>query len=134
MKALFETTAKEKEVITKLCARDPKPNRIVAVRTSTAAFSGKLPILGFEEEIKEGKRISTDRQKTYQLDWVGQVKPEQWVTPPFAYLIPSFYTDAIENLQRHGAKVEELREDIELDVEAYRREVDRMASNESRLE
>ena len=38
---------------------------------------------------------------------------------PAAYLIPPAFPAAVETLQRHGVKVEELREDIELEVEAY---------------
>ncbi|HEV3384076.1 MAG TPA: DPP IV N-terminal domain-containing protein, partial [Gemmata sp.] len=78
----------------------------------------KLQILGYVEELKDGKRISTDKPKTYELDWLAQVKPEQLVSQPYAYLIPPSYVPVIENLQRHGVKVEELLEDIELDIEA----------------
>ncbi len=39
---------------------------------------------------------------------------------PYAYLFPPHFTHAVEHLQRCGVEVEELREDIELDVEAYR--------------
>jgi hypothetical protein len=34
--------------------------------------------------------------------------------------VPGSFGKAVENLQRHGIAVEELREDVELDVEAYR--------------
>ncbi len=119
VKACFEIAAKEKENIPKLFVHEAKGDRGVVLRTKTVVFDGKLPILGFEEEIKNGKRIVTDRPKTYQLDWLAQVKPEQLVSLPFAYLIPPSYTDAIDTLRRHGATVEELREDIELDIQAY---------------
>src|SRR5437899_271915 len=46
--------------------------------------------------------------------------PLRWVARPYAYLYPAALRTVTENLQRHGINVEELREDIELDVEAYR--------------
>ncbi len=119
VKACFEVAAKEKEKIAQLISRDFDKNHQVALRTKTTGVDGKLPILGFEEEIKNGKRIATDKLKTYQLEFLAAVKPEQVVGVPFAYLIPPGYNAAIETLQRHGAKVEELLEDIELDIEAY---------------
>ncbi|HEY2909090.1 MAG TPA: hypothetical protein VGI99_02535, partial [Gemmataceae bacterium] len=39
---------------------------------------------------------------------------------PAAYLFPANKTDAIAALSRHGVKVEELREDIEMELEASR--------------
>jgi dipeptidyl aminopeptidase/acylaminoacyl peptidase len=119
VKACFEIVAQEKEKIPKLLAAEPNAEHRIVLRTNTVVFDGKLPILGYEEEIKDGKRITTDRPKTYQLDWLAQVKPEQYVALPFAYLIPPSYTAAIDGLRRHGAVVEELREDIQLDVQPY---------------
>lgn len=119
VKACLEIAAKEKDDIRKLIAREAKDERSVVIRTKTVLFDGKLPILGYEEEIKDGKRIVTDKPKTYQLDWLAQVKPEQLVSLPFAYLIPPTNTLAIDTLRRHGIQVEELREDIQLDIQAY---------------
>jgi dipeptidyl-peptidase-4 len=42
------------------------------------------------------------------------------VRRPYAYLFPASWTKAIEDLQRRGIAVEELREDIEVDLEIYR--------------
>jgi len=39
---------------------------------------------------------------------------------PAAYLLSANFDQALANLQRHGVRVEQLREDIELDVEASR--------------
>ena len=38
---------------------------------------------------------------------------------PYAYLFPESLKKLAEHLQREGVEVNELREDIELDVEAY---------------
>jgi dipeptidyl aminopeptidase/acylaminoacyl peptidase len=51
---------------------------------------------------------------------MGASTPTLTVRRPYAYLFPARLASIVENLQRHGIVVEELREDIELDVEAYR--------------
>ena len=119
VKACFEVAAAEKGTIARMFAADDASKRTVAVRTRTIAYEAKQPILGFVEEVKDGKRIATDRPQTYTIEWIGQVKPELLVQPPYAYLIPPKYTDAIDTLRRHGITVEELREDIDLDIQAY---------------
>ena len=119
VKACLEIAAKEKEHIVKLIAHDEKGDHKVVLRTKTVVVDGKLPILGFEEEIKNGRRVSTEKHKTYQLDYLAQVKAEQIISRPYAYLIPPAYANAIETLRRHGLSVEELREDIQLEIEAY---------------
>src|SRR4029079_7631348 len=82
-------------------------------------FPTKIGVLGFEETVKNGKRIVSDKPKEYSLDFVAKVVPSESVSRPFAYLIPPRYQHAIETLQRHGITVEELREDIDLDIEAF---------------
>ncbi len=42
------------------------------------------------------------------------------MTRPFAYLVPPTDAEAVATLKRHGLDVQELREDIELDLEVYR--------------
>src|SRR5262249_53062325 len=47
-------------------------------------------------------------------------EPTLTVPRPQGYFFPPIFKKAVENLQRHGIEVEELREDIELEVEVYR--------------
>jgi hypothetical protein len=56
----------------------------------------------------------------YKLDVVYKTEATLSVSRPYAYLIPPTFTKAIQNLQHHGVDVDELREDIDLDVEAYK--------------
>ncbi len=77
-------------------------------------------ILGVVEERKDGKRIATDQPKEYEVEYWGGVEPTLRVRRPHAYLFPAALAKVVENLQRHGIEVHELREDIELDVEVYR--------------
>lgn len=115
--ACFELAAAERKVIEKLVA--PSKATRVPLRTDTEAFSDKLRVLGFEEEVKDGKRVATDRPKTYSLDYVGRVVTKETADLPFAYLVPASETKVIENLQRHGITIEELREDIDLAVGSF---------------
>ena len=51
---------------------------------------------------------------------MNEFEATESVTRPFAYLIPATCSEAIATLQRHGLDVQELREDIELDLEVYK--------------
>lgn len=111
VKASFEVAAEKKDDVKKLVEPgSPRPEKIVT-RTETALFPGKQTILGFD-----GKE-----PKDYSLDFVARVTATQVVMrPEAAYLIPWKFEKAINTLRRHGIKAEELREDIDLDVEVYR--------------
>jgi dipeptidyl aminopeptidase/acylaminoacyl peptidase len=132
VRTIFEYVAENKKQVeaTLEKARDratsagksPQPSDRVAVREKTIPLggAGAVTLLGFEEEIKDGRRFATDRPKEYQVEYMGGAEPTLLVGRPYAYLFPSKYTKAIETLQRHGIQVEELREDIDLDVEIYK--------------
>ena len=77
-------------------------------------------MLGFEEERKDGRTVATTKPHDYTVEYLGVAEATLSVRRPYAYLFPASWTRATENLQRHGIVVEELREDIELDVETYR--------------
>jgi dipeptidyl-peptidase 4 len=115
--ACFEVAADKRKELVKL-TEPPKPTRI-PLRTQTTAFPEKSTILGFEEVEKDGKRVLTDKHKAYSLDLVLRVAEKELTELPFAYLVPPDRTAVVETLQRHGLKVEELREDIDLDTEAF---------------
>jgi dipeptidyl aminopeptidase/acylaminoacyl peptidase len=76
--------------------------------------------LGFVEEVQDGKRVNTGKPKSYELTYWGGTETTLAVRLPYAYLIPASYGKVVEDLQRHGVVLDELREDIELDVEAYK--------------
>ena len=115
--ACFEVVAEKRAAVAQLVA--PGAAKRVAIRTKTEAFSDKLKVLGFEEVLKDGKRIATDAHKEYALDYVGRVVPTELAELPFAYLISAKESVVIETLQRHGITVEELREDIDLAADTF---------------
>jgi len=104
--------------------RDPKEDDLIALRTEARPREGKVTILGFEERMEDRaghqQRISTGVPRDYEVEMWDQFTPTLSRPRAFAYLVDASETDVIENLQRHGVAVEELREDIELDVEVYR--------------
>src|SRR5262249_46221871 len=98
VKALFETAAAHKDNITRLYSpSESRPERIV-VRTKTVAEPGRLTVPGFEEELKDGRRVATDRPKDYSLEYVNRVTHDKLVSLPFAYLIPAQYAAAADTL------------------------------------
>ncbi len=110
--ACFEVAAEKRKELAKVV--QPAKVTRVTLRTQTDAFPKKLTILGFEEIEKDGKRVATDAHREYSLDFVGRVAVTESAELPFAYLVPASEATVIENLQRHGVTVEELREDIDL--------------------
>ena len=100
--------------------RVPRPDDRVAIRTQVAAFPEPATVLGFVEEMRNGKASSTGDPKEYRVKLVQDFQPAETVRRPFAYLIPSVHRAALETLQRHGLELAVLREDVELDVEVYR--------------
>src|SRR5205814_1187609 len=105
-----------KDEIRKLEA-DPKTPDRIPLRTKTEARSKPYTALGWIEEEKNGKHVATDKPKDYEVQLFDRVEPSLSVSRPYAYLFPASYAKVVKTLQRHGIAVEELREDIELDLE-----------------
>jgi dipeptidyl aminopeptidase/acylaminoacyl peptidase len=92
----------------------------VPIRSRAKAAEKPATVLGFLERDENGRRVKTDTPKDYTLQLMNVYEPAESVTRPFAYLIPASCSDAVATLQRHGLDVQELREDIELDIEVYK--------------
>jgi dipeptidyl aminopeptidase/acylaminoacyl peptidase len=124
---IFDSVAAHKDKYQKLLSaartetiragRDPKDSDQIAVRLKTVPLGKPVTFKGFVEEIEGGRRRATDQPKDYQVEYVGLCVPEKSVRRPYAYLFPATLTKVVENLQHHGLRVEECREDIDLDVE-----------------
>lgn len=118
---ILDYTAEHRDQIRTLLTQAPaSPPDKVVLRYDAAPLGRPHALLGFVEEVKDGKRLKTGAPKSYEVLYTGGTKPLLSVSRPYAYLVPASYRSAIETLQRHGVVVEELREDVELDVEAYR--------------
>lgn len=90
------------------------------VRHRDAPVGPEHRLLGFVEETKDGRRRPTQQHQEYPVQYWGGSESVKSVSRPAAYLIPAQFSKVTENLQRHGLEVDELREDIELDVEVCR--------------
>ncbi|MDX1390265.1 MAG: hypothetical protein R3344_13830, partial [Acidobacteriota bacterium] len=67
----------------------------------------------------DGRMRATETRRTYVGEHFGRFEAVETVARPFAYLYPASLTAVTEALLRHGVEVDELREEIELDVEVY---------------
>ena len=127
-----ETAVKHKAEITKLLDRGPaaaaaagsspgsRPSRWRSGRRLKSAGE-PVTVLGYVETQENGRRKKTDTTKDYKLQLMNEFEPAverdagrlpTWCRPTFP--------QAIEVIKRHGLEVQELREDLELDVEVYR--------------
>jgi dipeptidyl aminopeptidase/acylaminoacyl peptidase len=137
VRSICEYTAENKDKVRKLltearqatvqAGREPKEKDEIALQYESAPLGRPHPLLGFIEEMKDGKRIATDKPKEYEVQYWGGTRTTLSVRRPYAYLLPAEQAKIVETLQRHGIEVEELREDIELDLEAYR--IDQVTRN-----
>ncbi len=121
VRTCFEYAAEKKADIKKWCAV-PKDKPALAVRTEPRPLDEPFALLGVVEDEKNGRRVPTDTPKEYSVRYLGRTEPVMGrvTARPAAYLFPASFAKAVECLQRHGIKVEELREDIDLAVEVYR--------------
>ncbi|HEV3168137.1 MAG TPA: DPP IV N-terminal domain-containing protein [Isosphaeraceae bacterium] len=105
---------------TTAAGREPKADDQVAIRSEAKACPDPVTVFGFVEEERDGVRAATAEPKDYRVSLVQNFVPTVTVARPYAYLVPARFKAAVENLQRHGLSLTELREDIELDLEVYR--------------
>ena len=127
VRACLEYCAAESETIEKLLRAVDEATEAagrdggsLALRTEARSVGAPERVLGFVEAEKDGERISTGEPREYEVDRIDRFEAVHSVERPFAYLLPPSLRNAIENLQRHGVRMETLREDVELDVEVYR--------------
>lgn len=112
----YEAAARKDE-LNKL--KDAAPSTRLALRNKQVPLGEPRTVLGFVETERDGKKQVTEQAKEYSVKIVSKVEPTLEVARPAAYVIPPGFDKAIECLQRHGISVQELREDIDLDVESY---------------
>jgi dipeptidyl aminopeptidase/acylaminoacyl peptidase len=115
----FAYAAEHKADVRRLINRRESADKL-ALKTKPQPLEKPFTVHGYVETEKDGKRAKTEETKDYELRYYGGEDAEIAANRPFAYLFPAKNVKAVEVLQRHGIAVEELREDIELDVTAFR--------------
>ena len=93
---------------------------LVPLRSREKAAAAPATVLGFVEKTENGRRVKTDESKEYTLRLMNEFEPTETVARPFAYLLPPTAVEAVATLKRHGLELQELREDLDLDVEVYK--------------
>ncbi len=120
VQSIFEYAAENKDKLRTALREARKEKDEIALRHRLKPLPRRATILGFEEQRQNGRPVATKTPKDYTVEYLGVAEPTLSVRRPYAYLIPASCTKVVENLQRHGIAVEELREDIELELEIYR--------------
>lgn len=99
--------------------KSPHSEGETPIRTTPVALPEKAVVNGYAEVEQDGRKVPTDEPREYEVevldDFVGRVS----VVRPWAYVVPREREGVAELLRRHGLDVEVVREDAELDVEAY---------------
>ena len=127
-RAIFEYCAQHKDEMKAMldkaraqtiqAGKDLKPTDMVAVRQKSTPMATKTMLEGYEDG--PNRRQRGEKPKDYPLFYYGLEEPVVSVRRPGVYLIRPGFEKVIEALQRHGVEVELLREDVNLNVEAYK--------------
>jgi dipeptidyl-peptidase-4 len=113
VKAAFDYAAANRDELKKLTAEADKPRPRVALRAKLGPADQDAVIKGYEGNAKTGP------EKDYPVKVVTKAEPTLEIELPSAYFISPTEDATIDVLRRHGIKVEELREDIEVPLETY---------------
>lgn len=130
-KSILETAAAKKDelrALTKAADERTVKNGItigdgdtIALRTSAAAWPGKVDVLGYEEEVVDGHMKNTGREKTWTVELFDRFITDKAVVRPFGYVFrdePDL-KPIVEKLKDHGVQIHRLTEDALLSVEAH---------------
>ncbi|CAG1007803.1 hypothetical protein PHYC_03479 [Phycisphaerales bacterium] len=101
--------------------RQGDPDEVV-IRAKLVPCPGEHTILGYDEEVKDGKRISTGVPKDYPgVRLVDCFEAEKRVKRPSVYYLPKDdrLTPVIEKLTQHGIRVERVTKPRTKQVEVY---------------
>jgi dipeptidyl-peptidase-4 len=120
VRSILNYVAAHPDDVQKLLADARKPRDRIELRVKSVAVGGERTLLGFVEELKDGRWVATKQTKDYSGRYLGGVATTLTVQRPLAYLLPSASAKVLKNLQRHGIIVEELQQDHNLDVQVYK--------------
>ncbi|MCE7973976.1 MAG: hypothetical protein DYG92_06570 [Leptolyngbya sp. PLA1] len=98
-----------------------EPDDLVAIRWKVVPSAKPVRVLGYEEEVVDGKSVRTDRTREYECELWDTYVPELSVVRPWGYALPDTADTraAIEAIRRHGLKAWTLKVASEAEVERY---------------
>ncbi len=123
---------KEADKRTTSRGKDPSEDDFIAIRSELVGSDEPITVKGYGKKEQGDDTGASDEPVDYEVTARLNFEPVVSVRRPYAYLVPAGLTGVVENLQRHGVEVKELREDILLDVQVYR--VDSIVRSENVFE
>ncbi len=98
-----------------------EPDDLVAIRWKVVPAARPVRVLGYEEEVVEGKSIRTDRPREYECELWDTYVPELSVVRPWGYALPDTTETraAVEAIRRHGLRARTIGAAREAEVETY---------------
>lgn len=97
---------------------DDHAEDFVTIRTRTAARAEPVTILGYDEELRDGKLIASTKPKAFEgVRLMDEFEREHAVVRPWAYVLPVGSEEIVRTLRRHGIRVERLMENRRLSVD-----------------
>jgi hypothetical protein len=130
VQSILEYTAANREKLGKLLAdahertiragKAPKADDRIALQYKAAPLGRPHQLLGFVEEVKNGRRVATSTPKEYEVQYTGGTETTLAVRRPVAYLVPDKLGQVANMLEQHGIQKEKLSEGREMEVEVYR--------------
>ena len=120
---LHEVVAQREKIAKLLDEADKQASKAtskVALRHRIEPYEDKIVVKGYVEQQQDGKPLATDEPHDYEVEHWARSTTDLSVSLPAAYVFSADLKDCIENLQRHGISVEQLRENVELDIEVSR--------------
>lgn len=92
----------------------------LALTFKDVVLGEKRIIPGFIEEQRNGRNVPTDKPWDYEVEYFGASEVTRSIPRAYAYVFPAKFEAAAKTLQRQGVQVEELREDIDVEVEVQK--------------
>ncbi len=117
VRSCCEYAADNRDAIKKLLQDAKQHNSSVALRQKATPRAKPVKVLGYAQDANGKPRLDQPLDLTLEL-W-DRMEGTTATTRPYAYLIPAKYARIIQNLQRHGIAIDELREDIQLEVTTF---------------
>jgi hypothetical protein len=115
----IRTLVREADRRTIDAGREPDGSSTVSLANEARALSDKATALGYVGRDADGNRVESDEPRDYEVELINDFVSTLDVSRPWAYAFAADHEWLATMLAQHGVAVEVLREDIEVDSEAY---------------
>ena len=94
-----------------------RPGDDVPIRSEARVAREKVTVLGYVEEVRNGRTVATKEPKDYVVGFEQEFVPTLTVKRPMSYLVPAKYEKAIAVLKKHHIPLDILTEPREFEIE-----------------